>query len=59
MRRRQIAEAIQKAKVPRRPIDLSVAIELALKGGYCPACGIRKSRDAVREHFKQCGGAPR
>lgn len=39
----------------RRALALATAIESALKGGYCPACGAKFGR-AVRQHFETCDG---
>lgn len=38
-----------------RAIEMHIAIESALKGGYCPRCGARFGRGA-RAHFEDCGG---
>ena len=42
--------------IPAAPVSLEIAIESALKGGYCPACGNRVGR-TVRDHYLTCGGA--
>ena len=62
-RRRQFAaakyaESLRPPKNVRegvgRAIELETAIESALKGGYCPNCGVRFGR-GVRSHFEVCG----
>lgn len=59
-RRRDISSAQQQARqvkrIPDNAVRLEVAIESALRGGYCPACGARIGR-AVRDHYVTCGGA--
>jgi hypothetical protein len=59
-RRRQFAAERQAASLTAKQVvsPLEIAVEAALKGGYCPACGTRYGR-AAREHFPKCGGATR
>jgi len=57
MRRRDFAaEAQQRRSQPKKLIDLHVAVESALKGGWCPSCGNRFGR-SVRIHFQTCGAS--
>lgn len=64
MRRRQFSQerARQRtAEQQKRPLvlqlnsDYNVAVESALKRGYCPLCGAKVGR-GVRLHFDKCGG---